>query len=146
MTKKKKIGFTSGAFDLCHAGHLLMFKEVRAQCDYLIVALHSDPSTERFHKNKPVESKEERRIRLESCRYIDKVVDYDTESQCRDLIIKLKPDVRFVGADWKGKHFTGDDLPVKVIFNTRDHGYSSTDLRKRIFLSEFRKKVIKHQI
>jgi glycerol-3-phosphate cytidylyltransferase len=127
-----KRGFTCGAFDLLHAGHLLMLKEVREQCDFLIIGLQSDPSLDRREKNKPVETLDERILRLNACRYVDEVVVYNTEAELYELLKKIKPDVRFLGADWKGKHFTGDDLPIKVIFNSRDHGYSSTDLRKRL--------------
>lgn len=125
-------GFTCGAFDLLHAGHLLMLKEVREQCDFLIVGLQSDPSIDRPDKHKPVETLEERQIRLESCKYVDKIVIYNTEAELYELLKELKPDVRFLGADWEGKHFTGDDLPIKIIFNTRGHNLSSSNLRERI--------------
>ncbi len=126
------IGFTCGAFDLTHAGHYLMFKECRGQCDYLIVGLQTDPTLDRKHKNKPVQSVKERKIQLEACKYIDKIITYKTEKELVALLKKLQPNVRFLGADWKGKKFTGKELPIKVIFNTRDHGYSSSALRERI--------------
>ena len=125
-------GFTCGAFDLLHAGHILMLKEVRSQCDFLIVGLHTDPTLDRFNKNKPIETIEERKIQLEGCKYVDQIILYDTEADLYKLLQELKPDIRFIGADWKDKHFTGDDLPIKVIFNSRGHNYSSSNLRKRI--------------
>ncbi|MEN9881481.1 MAG: hypothetical protein RLZZ308_664 [Candidatus Parcubacteria bacterium] len=129
-----KIGFTCGAFDLCHAGHMLMFKECKEHCDYLIVGLHTDPTLDRPTKNKPVQTLEERRIQLESVKYVDKVITYDTEA---DLYALLQDnphhiDVRIIGADWKGEPFTGHDLPIEVVFNSRNHNYSSSELRKRI--------------
>ncbi|MFA6524265.1 MAG: adenylyltransferase/cytidyltransferase family protein [Candidatus Paceibacterota bacterium] len=127
-----KKGFTCGAFDLLHAGHILMLKEICAQCDFLIVGLQADPTIDRPEKNKPIETVEERMIRLQSCKYIDQIILYNTEADLYEMLKKLNPDVRFVGADWKGKHFTGDDLPIKIIFNTRNHNYSSSNLRKRI--------------
>jgi glycerol-3-phosphate cytidylyltransferase len=126
------IGFTCGSFDLLHAGHLLMLEEVRKQCDYLVVGLQDDPSVDRPHKHKPIETLEERLIRLRSCKYVDSVFVYTTERSLYSLIRKLNPSIRFVGADWKGKHFTGDDLPIKVVYNSRDHNYSSSNLIKRI--------------
>jgi len=132
-------GFTAGALDLLHAGHLIMLKECRAQCDYLIVALQTDPSmdssnplVDRSSKHKPIETVEERMIRLQACKYVDKIITYDRESDLYNILKELKPDVRFLGEDWKEKHFTGDDLPIKVIFNSRNHNYSSSNLRKRI--------------
>ena len=136
-----KIGFTCGAFDLCHAGHVLMFKECKEYCDYLIVGLHTDPTLDRPEKNKPIQSLEERRIQLEGLKYIDKVITYDTENDLYQ-ILKENPHnitVRIIGADWKGKPFTGHDLPLETIFNTRDHGYSSSDLRRRVEEAERQK-------
>lgn len=141
LESNMKVGFTCGAFDLCHAGHMLMFKECKEHCDYLIVGLHTDPTIDRPEKNKPTQSIEERRTQLEAVRYIDKIVLYDTEKDLYDLLSKneLGIDVRIIGADWKGKPFTGHDLPLTTVFNTRDHGYSSSDLRKRIYEAERKK-------
>ncbi len=132
MAKKRIVGFTCGAFDLLHAGHVLMLKEIRGQCDYLVVGLEIDPSRDRPEKHKPIETLEERKIRLEGCKYVDKVIVYDKEAGLYKLLKKLKPDVRFLGMDHKGKPFTGDDLLTKIIFNSRGHNYSSTNLFNRI--------------
>ena len=125
-------GFTCSAFDFLHAGHLIMLKEVRAQCDYLIVGLHTDPSIDRPEKHKPIETVEERKIRLQACKYVDKIITYDTEEDLYNLLKELKPDIRFLGEDHKGKPFTGDDLPIKIVYNSRNHNYSSSNLRERI--------------
>ena len=132
----KVIGFTCGAFDLTHAGHYLMFEENRKKCDFLIVGLQTDPSIDRKEKHKPVQSVKERSIQLRACRYIDDVVIYKTEKDLILLLKKIKPDIRFLGMDWKGKNFTGNDLPIKVIFNSRDHNYSTSKLRERIIKKE----------
>lgn len=126
------IGWTCGAMDLLHAGHVMMLKECKAQCDYLIVGLHTDPTLDRPWKNKPVETVEERMIRLEGCKYVDKVVTYDTEADLVNVLKEIMPDVRFLGSDWENKHFTGDDIDIKTIYNKRDHDFSSSSLRQRI--------------
>ncbi len=138
LKNKKIIGFTAGSMDLLHAGHLLMLKECRSQCDYLIVGLQTDPTIDRPEKNKPVETLEERMIRLQGCKYVDEIVTYDTEEDLYNLLKKLKPDVRFMGADWGDKpNYSRDKLPeMKVIYNSRDHTYSSSALRKRIYEAE----------
>lgn len=125
-------GFTCSAFDLLHAGHIIMLQECKAQCDYLIVGLQTDPSIDRPEKHKPIETVEERMIRLKGCKYVDKIVIYDTEVDLFNLLKELKPDVRFIGEDWKGKQFTGIELGQKVIWNSRNHNYSSSNLRERI--------------
>lgn len=133
---KKIIGFTCGAFDLTHAGHYLMFEEIKNKCDYLIVGLQTDPTIDRKNKNKPVQSIKERRIQLKACKYIDKVIIYKTEKDLLELLIKINPDIRFLGSDWKGENFTGKNLPIKIIYNNRNHNYSTTNLRKRVLKSE----------
>lgn len=143
MRDGKRVGFTAGAFDLCHAGHILMFEEAKSQCDYLIAGLHTDPTIDRpGTKNKPVMSVEERRIILSNIRYIDEIVEYDTEAELY-AILRDNPhgiDVRILGVEYKDKPFTGHDLSMDVYFNTRDHGYSSTELRKRVFEAEAAKR------
>lgn len=128
----KKIGITSGAFDLFHPGHVLMLKEAKAECDYLFVALQTDPTVDRPTKNKPIQSIEERYIQLVGCRYVDSVIIYTTEAELLALMDAINPDVRVVGMDHKGHPFTGDDQGVPIFFNSRDHSYSSSELRDRI--------------
>ena len=143
MREGKKVGVTVGAFDLCHAGHILMFKEAKGVGDYLIVGLHSDPTIDRPDKNKPIMTLEERRIMLQAIKYIDEIFEYDTEAQLYEILKKneLGIDIRIIGVDWKGKAYTGHDLPIEMYFNTRDHGFSSTELRRRIYEVE----ALKHE-
>ena len=133
---KKKIGFTCGAFDILHAGHALMFEEAKEQCDYLIVAVQSDPSIDRSSKSVPVQSYQERITMVSAIKWVDEVRLYDTEEQLHRLLKDINPNVRIVGADWKGRAFTGHDLDIEVYYNTRDHGYSSSSLRKRVYIAE----------
>ena len=133
---KGKVGFTCGAFDLLHAGHALMLKECKDHCDYLIVGLQRDPSIDRASKNKPVQSYEERNIMLSSIKWVDEIVYYDTEADLSICLKNLDIDVRIVGADWKGKKFTGHELEIPVVFNSRDHGFSTSSLRERVYEAE----------
>ncbi len=144
MRNGKKVGVTVGAFDLCHAGHILMFKEAKSVCDYLVVGLQSDPSIDRPEKNKPIMSLAERRIILEAIKYIDEIFEYDTEAQLYGILKENTYgfDIRIIGADWKGKLYTGHDLPIEMYFNSRDHGFSTTELRRRIYEAEKEKQSI----
>ena len=134
-----KKGFTAGAFDLCHAGHFLMFEEAREHCDYLIVGLHSDPTIDRPDtKNKPIMSVEERMIILKGIKYIDEVVVYDTEADLIKILTenKLGIGVRILGVEYKDKPYSGRDLPLEVYYNTRGHSFSTTELRNRVYEAE----------
>lgn len=135
-----KVGFTCGAFDVLHTGHALMLQEARGVCDYLIVGVQSDPNIDRKEKNKPVQSFEERVTMVKAIRYVDEVVLYDTEADLLELLKKLNPDIRILGADWKGKRYTGWELPIEPFFNSRNHGYSSSSLRERIYQAELAKR------
>lgn len=127
-----KRGFTCGAFDVLHPGHILMLEEAKSVCDYLIIGVQSDPTIDRAYKNKPIQTLEERVLMVKAVRFVDKVITYDTEAELFDLLKKLKPDIRIIGADWKGKLYTGHGLPIEMYFNSRDHGYSSTELKDRV--------------
>src|SRR3989344_9482783 len=138
MKNGKKVGITAGAFDLCHAGHMLMFEEAKTVCDHLIVALHTDPSSDRPQKNSPIMSVEERMILLKGVRWIDEIVPYETEADLLNILKenKLGIDIRILGIEYKDKPYTGRDLPLPVYYNTRGHSYSSTELRTRVYEAE----------
>ena len=138
-----RIGFTCGAFDLLHTGHALMLKEAKAQCDYLIVGVQTDPTLDRPEKNKPVQGYEERLTMVESIKYVDEIRTYATESQLINLLKKIMPDVRIVGADWEGREFTGHELDIEIYYNSRAHSYSSSSLRQRIYNAELSKRAVK---
>lgn len=136
--KNKIVGLTAGAFDLCHAGHQLMFREAKKHCDYLIAAIQTDPSLDRPEKNKPVQTIVERQIQVESSQYVDETIVYATEKDLHDLLLCLDYDVRILGDEYESKHFTGKDIPghyEKCIFNPRPHSFSSSSLRDRVVKS-----------
>ena len=133
----KKIGITFSTFDLLHAGHVAMLSEAKNHCDYLIAGLQTDPTIDRPDtKNKPIQSIVERQIQLSACRYVDEVVVYQTEQDLRDLLLILPVDVRILGIEYADKDFSGReecfDRNIEIIFNGRDHSFSSSSLRKRV--------------
>jgi glycerol-3-phosphate cytidylyltransferase len=131
-----RIGITCSSFDLFHAGHVKMLEEAKQHCDYLIVALQTDPTIDRPEKNKPIQSIVERYVQVEACKYVDKIVPYTTEHDLEEIFMSFKLDYRFIGIEYESKHFTAKDIclnrGIKIIYNSRDHNWSSTELRKRI--------------
>jgi glycerol-3-phosphate cytidylyltransferase len=137
----KKIGITFSAWDLLHAGHIAMLAEAKNHCDYLIAGLQTDPTIDRPDtKNKPVQSIVERQIQLSSCRFVDEVVVYQTERDLVDLLLILPVDARILGVEYENKDFTGKkeclERGIELVFNSRDHSFSSSSLRKRVTESE----------
>ena len=131
-----KIGFTCSTFDLFHAGHIMMLKEARTQCDYLIVGLQTDPTINRPEKNKPIQGIFERYVQLQACKYVDEVVVYATEKELRDILLSYPIDVRILGDEYASKSFTGDNLNMELYFNRREHSFSTTELRQRVVDAE----------
>ena len=135
--KKELLGFTAGNFDLLHPGYINCFKDAKSHCDKFIIFLQDDPSLHRKSKYKPVVPLYDRYKALKSIRYIDEVYIYQTEEELYNLIKFWKPDVRILGEDYIGdngkpKPFTGDDLPPKIVYTTRSHGWSTTKLKELI--------------
>lgn len=136
-----KIGITFSTFDLLHAGHIAMLAEAKNHCDYLIAGLQTDPTIDRpDSKNPPVQSIVERQIQLSATRYVDEVVVYQTEKDLEDILLTLPIDVRILGVEYQDRDFTGRDIcarrGIELIFNSRDHSFSSSSLRKRVAAAE----------
>lgn len=137
----KRIGITFSTFDLLHAGHIAMLAEAKNHCDYLIAGLQTDPTIDRpGTKNTPVQSVVERQIQLSACRYVDEVVIYQTEKDLEDILLTLPIDVRILGVEYMEQEFTGraicEKRGIDLVFNTRDHSFSSSSLRKRVAEAE----------
>lgn len=128
-----KRGITFGAFDLFHAGHVVMLQEARTVCDHLIVCIQSDPSLDRADKNRPVQSIVERQIQVAACKYVDEIVVYDTEADVLEILRSIDWDVRILGDEYREKDFTGRAETLdRCYFNTRPHSFSSSELRLRV--------------
>jgi glycerol-3-phosphate cytidylyltransferase len=139
-----KIGFTCSTFDLFHAGHVVMLEEAKRQCDHLIVGIQTDPTLDRSYKNRPVQSIVERQIQVKACKYVDEIIIYSSEKELEDLMRTLPIDVRIMGVEYMDKDFTGKqichDRGIQIYFNRRDHSFSSSDLRQRVYEAEKQKR------
>ena len=130
-------GFTCGAFDLLHPGHVHFIHEARKKCDYLIVGLQTDPTIDRpGSKNKPIQSVFERYLQLDGLSCVDLIVPYDTERDLVNMMATLDIQVRFVGTDYERKRITGEDIcgqrGIDILYIPRLHDFSSTSFRERL--------------
>ena len=139
-----KVGITFSTFDLLHAGHVKMLEEAKTVCDYLIVGLQLDPSIDREEKNAPTQSIVERYIQLKGCKHVDEIVPYITENDLLDVLQSFKIDVRIVGEEYSEKKYTGrtycEEKGIEIYYNSRDHRFSSSGLRKQVKLAPDNKK------
>ena len=131
-----KTGIVASTFDLLHAGHVIMLKQAREQCDYLLAALQTDPTIDRPNKNQPVQTVFERFVQLEGCRYVDEIVVYATEKELVDIMLSYPINIRVLGEEYRFQGFTGKEeceaRGIDFYFNRRDHSFSSTSLRQRV--------------
>ena len=146
-TKIKTIGITCSTFDLLHTGHIIMLEECKKHCDFLICALQVDPTIDRPEKNKPIQSLVERYIQLNAVQYVDKIIPYTTEEELITIFSSLDLDVRIIGEEYKDTEFTAKNIcqkrGIKLVYNKRDHDFSTTNLRERIYNQESNKRFLK---
>ena len=132
------MGFTSGYFDIMHPGHVMMLEECKQYCEHLIVGVNEykikDSQPDGRVKSEPIWNPLERLLMVKSNKYVDDAFLYDGEPALYNYLSEnaYMIDVRILGADHKGKPFTGDDLPIDIIFNSRDHDYSTTNTIAKI--------------
>lgn len=138
-----KVGVTFGAFDLLHAGHMAMFREAKRKrvCDFLFVGIQSDPRLDRPQKNAPSETLQERHWRVDSNKYVDFYASYDREAELEEFLRRFSRlnggfiDVRILDEEYRDKDYTGKGI-IEPYYNWRDHPWSTSTLKKRVFNDE----------
>ena len=134
---KPVVGITFSTFDLLHAGHVAMLRDAKEQCDYLICGLQVDPSKDRAEKNSPVQTLVERWTQIQAVRYIDEIVPYQDEKDVEDILNMFNIDIRIIGEEYKDMNFTGrttcTQRGISIYYNKRDHRFSSSGLRERVY-------------
>lgn len=133
-------GIICGSFDVIHPGYIRMFKEAKSVCENVTVALQGDPTIDRPEKCKPVQSLSDRIEILESIRYVDKIVTYNTEKELDKVLGQENYDVRILGSDYHDREdYTGAHYEKPVYFIERNHNFSTTELKINISKSMVQK-------
>lgn len=97
----KRIGFTSGVFDMFHVGHLNLIENAKKNCDYLIVGVNSDELMIEYKNKKPVIGCDERMRIIAALKCVDEVIKIDTLD--KEIVWRKIPfNFLFIGDDWKG--------------------------------------------
>ena len=111
--------WTNGCFDILHRGHIEMFEYAKSLGDVLIVGIDSD---ERVKKDKgegrPINNLDDRAIVLQSIKYIDRVIEFDSTDELEWLIKDIKPDIMVIGSDWKDKKVVGEEVSIQTTVGT----------------------------
>ena len=141
-----KVGLFPMVADVLHAGHILAIEEAKSKCDYLIVALYCMP------KRKPniVQSIFERFTQLSAIKYVDEGIPYEDEEDVYRVLLSVKFDVYFLGADYKNKRFEGQDLVEnlgkEICYLSRNHTMSSSKLKSDIVKHSNPQKEVKDKV
>lgn len=137
QSRRKKVVFTNGCFDLLHAGHVKLLERCRSFGDLLIVGINSDSSIRRLKKGpgRPILHQKDRALLLAALGCVDYVVIFPEDTP-RQLILKIRPDILVKGADWGARNIVGRDVVEKsggrVVRIPLLKGYSTTNLIERI--------------
>ena len=123
--------WTNGCFDILHIGHIKLFKYAKSLGDKLVIGIDSDDKVKKDKgESRPFNRVEDRKLVLESIRYVDEVLVFNSAEQLENLIKEVFPDIMVVGSDWKGKKVVGSEYSKEVVFFDRIEGYSTTNILK----------------
>ena len=129
---ENKIVWCNGTFDILHPGHIELFKVGASLGKKLIVATDTD---EKIRKDKgaskPVNNLCDRISMLQSIKYIDEVLYFNTREELEGLIKLYRPDILLLGDDWQGGDVVGIEYAKEARFLPRLN-YSTTDIIKKI--------------
>ncbi len=123
----------NGTFDILHPGHIELFKIAKSLGDRLIVATDSDNKIKKAKgSNRPVNNLSFRKTLLESIKYIDVVLVFDSDEELNSLIKIYSPDVMLLGSDWEGRNIVGGKYAKEIKFLPRLVEHASSDIINKI--------------
>jgi rfaE bifunctional protein nucleotidyltransferase chain/domain len=121
--------WTNGCFDILHRGHLEMFQYAKSLGEYLIVGIDTDEKVKMDKgPERPYNCLDDRRFMLESIKYIDEVIVFNSSEELENLIKLNQPDMMVLGSDWKGKKVVGQQHARELRFFDRIGSYSTTNI------------------
>ena len=121
--------WTNGCFDILHRGHIELFKYAKSLGDELIVGIDSDEKVKKDKgEGRPINNLNDRAFMLQSIKYIDRVIKFDSTDELRRLVKDIKPDIMVIGSDWEGKDVIGQEYTKELRFFDRVGNYSTTKI------------------
>lgn len=134
-TKKKKIVFTNGVFDILHTGHIELLSFAKSLGEKLIVGINSDESVKRIKgDNRPINNEKDRKKVLESLHFVDEVIVFQ-EREAKNLVEDIKPSILVKGGEWTADEVRNrDKVPneIEIKIYPFVESYSTTNVIKKI--------------
>lgn len=133
--------YTGGTFDLFHAGHVNFLSRCKILADKVVVSLNTDEFIESYKGRVPICDYKDRKRTLESCRYVDEVVENVGGSDSKLAIERVRPDIIAIGTDWAAKDYYSqmqftqgwlDERDIVLVYIPYTQNVSTTDLKQRV--------------
>ena len=117
----------NGCFDILHRGHIELLAYAKSLGGKLVVGLDTDARVKQAKtSDRPFNSLEDRIYVMNSIRYVDEVVCFNTDKELEDMIKSYSPGIMVVGSDWKEKKIVGGEFATHIVFFDRVGDYSTT--------------------
>lgn len=125
---------TFGTFDLLHIGHINILKKCKEKGNKLIVGVSTDKFSLEKKNRMPIYNENERKLILESLKFVDEVFFEESFEKKREYIKKYKADIFVMGNDWEGRIDEFNDV-CKVVYFNRTPSISTTQLIEKISIN-----------
>lgn len=124
----------NGTFDVVHLGHIEMLKKGADLGDFLIVGIDSDRRVSELKgETRPINKLVSRITLLESIRYVDRVLTFDSDEELETLIKTIRPQIMVIGEEYKDKRIIGKEFVKEIVYFPKLDGFSSTNIINKMY-------------
>jgi D-beta-D-heptose 7-phosphate kinase/D-beta-D-heptose 1-phosphate adenosyltransferase len=123
----------NGTFDVVHLGHKMLQKGAELG-DFLIVGIDSDRRVSELKgETRPINKLVSRMTLLESIRYVDRVLTFDSDEELENLIKTIRPQIMVIGEEYKDKRIIGKEFVKEIVYFPKLDGFSSTNIINKMY-------------
>lgn len=123
--------WVNGTFDILHVGHIKLL-EFASQFGSLRVGIDTDKRVKELKgKERPFNNQDDRKKMLESIRFVDEVILFDSREGLINCVKEYQPDVMVIGDDYKNQIVYGSEHAKQLIFFEKIPNYSTTNILNR---------------
>jgi D-beta-D-heptose 7-phosphate kinase/D-beta-D-heptose 1-phosphate adenosyltransferase len=126
--------WVNGTFDVVHLGHIQLLKKASELGDFLIVGIDGDKRVKELKgEQRPINNLVSRITLVESIKYVDRVVSFDSEEQLETLIKTMRPAILVIGEEYRGKKIIGSEYVGEIVYFPKIDGFSSTNIINKLY-------------